>query len=129
MRAFGLALAGCVILALATGAEGQDKDKKDKDKKVDKEPISKEKLLGTWETKEGFTVEFTKDGKLKLTAKVEDKTFNIEGMYTLDKDKLTTTLKQGDKEQKEVSTIKSVDDKKLVIVDKDGKTEELKRKK
>ncbi|HXG08769.1 MAG TPA: DUF5640 domain-containing protein [Gemmataceae bacterium] len=115
MKEFGLALAGCIVLGLTTAALGQDK-------------VSQEKLIGTWQIKEGIVVEFTKDGKMKLTAKVEDRTVSFDGTYVLNGNKLTTTVKQGGKEQKEVSTIKKVTDEVLVVEDMSGKTQELRRK-
>jgi uncharacterized protein (TIGR03066 family) len=116
MRLFGLALA---YFALTLAAAAQDQ----------KDASTKEKLVGVWEVKEGATVEFTKDGKLKVTFRMDGKEASAEGTYALEGDKLTITHKIGDKEEKETLTVKSLDDKVLTTVDSRGRTETLKRKK
>jgi uncharacterized protein (TIGR03066 family) len=105
---------------------------------LDKKRLSKaEKIIGKWEPAKadpkapGFTLEFTKDGKLKVSIALPgaDKPLMIEGTYKVEGDKLTTTGKGPDgKEKTDTGTIKELTDSKLVI-DKDGKTDEFKRKK
>jgi uncharacterized protein (TIGR03066 family) len=80
------ALACCVTLGLLGLAASSTSFAEDK-----KEPINKEKLVGTWEllkTAGGFeagsTFEFTKNGKLKIDIKGEnarrdEATFTVEG--------------------------------------------------
>lgn len=118
MRTFWLMLAGIVVLSFAGTAPAQDK----------KDDL-KAKLVGTWETKEGFTIEFTKDGKLTVTVKVEDKAISVGGTYSVEGNKLTVALKEGAQEKKETATIKKLDDKELVTVDAKGKEDTLKKKK
>jgi uncharacterized protein (TIGR03066 family) len=127
MIALRLAMVGCLFFGLTALAQAEAK-------KADKDASNKEKLVGTWEAvkgdlPEGSTVDFTKDGKLKLTAKVQDKTITMEGKYELDGNKLKVTLKQGDKEMKQTLTIKTLTDKILVTLDEEGKTDEFKKKK
>ena len=124
MKALGLALAGCLVLGLTAIGQADDK----------KEPTNKEKIVGIWEpTKgelpKGSTVEFTKDGKLKVVVKIEDKSITLEGTYTVDGDKVKTVLKDEGQERKEDLKIKTLNDKELVLVDDKGMAEEFKRKK
>jgi uncharacterized protein (TIGR03066 family) len=130
MRALGLVRVAGLVLGLATVAYG-DKDAA-KDARMDgdkKAAIDKDKLIGVWESKDGEVIEFTKDGKIKVTVKLGDKEIKVEATYKVDGDKLTVEFKQGDKVEKKTATIKSLTDKSLVTVDEGGKAEELKRKK
>lgn len=99
---------------------------------------NKTKIVGMWElvkaedkTPPGTTtVEFTKDGKLKVTASVGGTEFNLGGTYTLDGDKLKLTIKGPDgKEKSETDTITKLTDKELHLKDDKGKAAEFKRKK
>src|SRR5262245_31358054 len=93
------ALAGMLMLGLAlVAAAGDDNGKK---------------IVGTWEvTKakgapEGATVEFTKDGKMKIRFKVGDKELEIDGTYKLEKEKkITVTLSFEGKTKSDTATIK-----------------------
>jgi uncharacterized protein (TIGR03066 family) len=99
------------------------------EKKEDKATaIKKENLVGVWEAKEGVTIEFTKDGKIKIMAKAGDQTFTSEGTYAWDGDKLQTTMKMGDKQRKQTLTIKTLTDKLLITVDEQNRTDEFKKK-
>jgi uncharacterized protein (TIGR03066 family) len=96
---------------------------------------NKDKIIGTWEVVKsqsdlpaGSTVEFTKDGKLTVTVKAEDKKVVVKGTYKVDGDTLTVTTKDGDEEHTEKMTIKSLTKDKLVVVDDKKKTDELKKK-
>jgi uncharacterized protein (TIGR03066 family) len=92
-----------------------------------------DKIVGTWEAVKGevpagSTIEFTKDGKMKLNIKAGGQTISVEGTYKVDGDKLTTTGKGPDgKEKTETVKIKKLTDKELVIEDEKGKTEEFKK--
>lgn len=119
MKLFGLVLSTLFLIAL-TASYAQDK--KDTDIKA--------KLIGIWESKEGNKVEFSKDGKLKINIKVQEKEISVDGTYTVEGNKLTCSIKDGDTEFfKEILTIKSVDDKKLVTENLKGKVDELMKKK
>ena len=115
-----------VVVLLAVTAVRAD-DKKDKD-------LDKDKLVGTWEVTKGeslpvgSTVEFTKDGKLKLAVKEGDKTMTIEGTYKIDGQAFKSTLKVGDKDNTETVKVASLTDKELVLVDEQGNKDTLKKK-
>jgi uncharacterized protein (TIGR03066 family) len=122
----------CVAVVLAAGTA------------VAKEESNKEKLIGVWEiTKgtavpQGGTVEFTKDGKMKMTAEVRGKKQTMEAKYVVDGDKFTMTLLGPNgkplagpdgKEFKETITITKLTDKVLVTKDPKGEVAEFKKKK
>ena len=132
MRLSRLACAGCLAVGLlacgaVTGpARGQEKK------------TNKEKIVGNWElvkTEEPLppgikvVVNFSKDGKMKLTATIMGMTRDQEGTYKVEGDKLHTAQKQGDKEMKETDTIKTLDDKQLITVNAKGQKTEFKRAK
>jgi uncharacterized protein (TIGR03066 family) len=93
--------------------------------------IDGKKIVGVWKAgktsggvPEGATVEFTKDNKLIL--KIGD--IELKGTYKVDGDKLSVKLKTpDDKEIEETDTIKTLTDKKLVLVDKEKKEDEFDR--
>jgi uncharacterized protein (TIGR03066 family) len=99
----------------------------------DKNDDSKGKIVGIWEpTKgdapKGSTLEFTKDGKLKIVLDADGKKLTIEGTYEIDGKALKTNLKGPDgKERKETMTIEELSDNKLVTKDEKGKTDEFKK--
>ena len=102
---------------------------------ADEKAVDKAKIVGTWEVTKSAgelppeaAIQFTKDGKLKITAKVKDKTLTLAGTYKVEGNKLTIIMKMGDKEHKETMTIKTLTDSKLVTVDAKGKVDEFKKK-
>lgn len=128
MKMFRLPLAGCVVAALLATSlvAAQDDDKVGK--------ANKEKLIGLWECVKGSNVpkgsllHFAKDGKLRITIKA-DQTLNIEGQYAVTGDTLHIIHKlDGVKETKDSAKLKKLTDKELVMVDKDGKEDEYKKK-
>jgi uncharacterized protein (TIGR03066 family) len=94
-----------------------------------------EKLIGIWEVTKsddappGATVEFTKDGKIKIVVDIKGKTLNVAGTYKVEGNKIRTTLKFGPKEATEVLIIKTLSSTMLVTQDEKGKTDEYKKKK
>jgi uncharacterized protein (TIGR03066 family) len=94
-----------------------------------KEPSNKEKLIGTWEVTKsadapaGTTIEFTKDGKFKVTAKVDGKEGGYERTYTVDED----TINFGGDGDPKTAMIKKLTETILVLDYGDGATDELKR--
>ncbi len=117
MRWFYSVIMPCFILGLA-GCGGSNKDK----------------IIGVWEVAKsgsgapaGATIEFTKDGKMKMTVSMNGKEMSMEGTYSVEGDKLTATA--GPKGEKDTATIKKLTDSELVIEDSKGKTDELKKKK
>src|SRR5438874_12073503 len=94
MNALRLVAVGAVVCLLAGGARAEEK--------VDYAKM----IVGNWEvTKadEGTVpphtmIEFTKDGKVKVTGKKGGEELNIEGTYKVEGDKFTVTMTQGDDE-------------------------------
>jgi uncharacterized protein (TIGR03066 family) len=130
MKNLMAAFAVVVFLGAATAQDKKDDAKKEPAK------IDAAKLVGTWEiTKspgdvpKGSLVTFDKDMKLKVSIDFNGKKIDIDGTYKVDGDKLIVTIKGPDgKDETDTDTIKSLDDKKLVIIDKDGKEAELEKK-
>ena len=139
MRTLGFVWTLGAVVCLAGCGSQPEKQEGGKDKaRAAREDVGKktnaEKIVGTWEVAKGAelppgaTFEFTKDGKMKMTAKVDGKDFTSEGTYKVDGDTLTTTQKQGPKEVTEKSKIKTLTDTTLVTEDEKGQAVEFKRK-
>jgi uncharacterized protein (TIGR03066 family) len=96
------------------------------------------KILGVWELTKSeagvlpkTTLEFTRDGKLKIAIEVDDKPVIVEGTYKVEGDKLTITVKapDEDKESTDTATITKLTDKELITKDEKGKIDEFRKKK
>jgi len=76
-------------------------------------------------------LEFTKDGKMKLSTKLNAQTvIDSPGTYEVEGDKLTTALKGLDnKEEKRTDIIEKLTDTQLIIKYTEGKSVEFKKKK
>ncbi|HEV3260252.1 MAG TPA: hypothetical protein VG013_25575 [Gemmataceae bacterium] len=115
------------------GARNDDKGDGDKGD-GDKAP-KKEQLVGTWEVKTedvppGTTMEFTDDGKMKMSMTgLDKKVHTMESTYELDGDTIKTSRKEGGKEVKESHKIISLTDKELVTKDEKGMKDTMTRKK
>jgi uncharacterized protein (TIGR03066 family) len=124
MKLLRLALVGALVLGV-TAVRAEDKKEGGVDKK---------KLMGTWVVTKGetlpvgATVEFTKDGKLKLVIKEKDKALTVEGAYEVKGDGFKLTMKDGDKEHTETLKVKKLTDKELVVEDEKGKKDTFKKK-
>src|SRR5260370_684748 len=99
MRVLCLATVACF---LSVPAQAQDKK-------------NAEKLVGTWtvtkseDAPPGALLEFSKDGKLKLTVTVEGKTISVQGTYKIEGDSIKVTMKGPDgKEKTETAKIKEL---------------------
>ncbi len=120
MRWFQCAIMACAVLGLIAGNSEAQK----------KEMTNKEKIVGRWETTKATTVpkgavlEFTKDGKLKITASVNGKEISLEGTYAIDGDKINTV---GPKGEKESMKIKKLTETELAVEDEKGKVDEFKK--
>jgi uncharacterized protein (TIGR03066 family) len=94
-----------------------------------------EKIVGKWESAKGketvaVTMEFTRDGKVKVVIKVRgmDKPLTVDGTYKVEGDKLINTGKAPDgKAKTEIMTIKKLTDAELIIEAEKGKPLEYKR--
>jgi uncharacterized protein (TIGR03066 family) len=101
----------------------------------DKDEFAK-KILGKWEiTKStgdepvGAIVDFLKDGKFTISAKLDGKEVKLDGTYKVEKDKLTTEVSVAGKTEKDVDTIKKLTDEDMELENKDKKLITFKRKK
>ena len=159
MKVLRFALMACLVFGLTAcsskptekGSQKQDvkDDKGDGDNKDsaknddkgdgdqgdgDKAP-KKEQLVGTWEVKTegappGTTMEFTDDGKMKMSMTgLDKKVHTMESTYELDGDTIKTTHTEGGKRKKENHKIISLTDKELVTKDEKGMKDTMTRKK
>jgi uncharacterized protein (TIGR03066 family) len=93
-------------------------------------------IQGKWEVTaaheggppKGGTVEFTKDGKMKVSGEHNGMKMEFGGTYKVDGNKLVLTFKMGDDEQSVTITIDKLDETTCVTTSEHGKVE-LKRKK
>jgi uncharacterized protein (TIGR03066 family) len=92
---------------------------------------TKDRLVGKWEPMSERTsvIEFTKDGKVKVTGEKDGKKAEIGGTYALDGDTIQLTMKFPDRgERSHKVKIKELTDKKLITEDEMGRVEEFRRK-
>ena len=93
-------------------------------------------IQGKWEViaaheggpPKGGTVEFTKDGKIKVSGEQNGMKMEFDGTYKVDGKKMVLTFKIGDTEQAVNITIDKLDETTCVTTSDQGKVE-LKRKK
>jgi uncharacterized protein (TIGR03066 family) len=123
--------AALVLVLFVGSAFADDKKEEKKDAKIDAA-----KLVGTWElvkgsddVPKGMVIEFTKDGKLTAKFEIEGKKIEMVGTYTLDGAKLKYKVKAEGMEHEDEDTITTLTDEKIVMVDKDKKESEWKKKK
>ena len=125
MSALRLLAVGCVVGLAGAGARAEDK------------PDYAKLIVGKWEISKadegtvplGAVIEFTKDGKVKLTGKKGDTEMAFEGTYTVEGNKFTIAMKVGDQEHKQTITITKMSDTEMATKNDEGKVVELKRKK
>jgi uncharacterized protein (TIGR03066 family) len=102
----------------------------------EKKPDNAKLAVGTWDVikshdggpPKGGVVEFTKDGKIKVSGEQDGMKLNFDGTYKIDGNKLVLTFKIGDSEQAVDLTIDKLDEKTFATTSKNGKVE-LARKK
>lgn len=124
MKAMRWLALGLVVCVVSVGARA--------DEKADNAKL----IVGKWEATKvdegtlpkGSIVEFTKDGKLKITVKMGDQDLTIDGTYKVEGNKFTITMKMGDDEQTQTITIKKLSKTELNTENKDGKVVDLTRK-
>jgi uncharacterized protein (TIGR03066 family) len=94
-----------------------------------------EKIVGVWVLSKseaggtlGDTMEFSTDGKLKITATLPRGKTSVNVTYNIEGNKLTWTLKGPPRDSTEILTIKSLTDSILVTEDSKGRVEQFKRK-
>jgi uncharacterized protein (TIGR03066 family) len=125
MSALRLLAVGCVVGLVGTGAFADDK------------PDYAKLIVGKWEVSKadegtappGAVIEFTRDGKAKVTYKKDDADTTIEGTYKIEGDAFVLTHKRGEEEHTQTITITKITDTDMSTKNKDGKVVELKKKK
>jgi uncharacterized protein (TIGR03066 family) len=124
MKLLRIALVGVLVFGVTALRAADVKEKE----------VDKDKLVGVWEATDksqtippGSTLEFTKDGKIKMVIKVKDKTENIGGTYKIEGDSLKVTLKAEKEEHTETIKVKTLTDKELVTVDEKKKEDTFKK--
>jgi len=116
---------GLVVGLAGAGARGEDK------------PDYAKLIVGKWEVTKadegtappGAVIEFTRDGKVKVTFKKDDAETMIEGTYKIEGDAFVVTHKRGEEEHTQTITITKITDTEMSTKNKDGKVVELKKKK
>ena len=91
-----------------------------------------QKIVGTWDTRAedqpvGGTIEFAKDGKLRVRYGSGGKAVAFDGTYKVAKNKLSMTLDLGGQTKTDTSTIKKLTDKELHLEDAKGMVSVYKR--
>src|SRR5262249_5643910 len=125
MRTMHLLAVGAIVCLVAASAAADEK-------KGDSAKL----IVGTWEVvsaheggpPKGGTVEFTKDGKLKVAGEQDGMKQTFEGTYKVDGKKLALTFKIGDMERTVDLTIDKLDETTFATTSTQGRVE-LKRKK
>jgi uncharacterized protein (TIGR03066 family) len=125
MNAMKLLGVGAVMVLLSAGTRAQEK--------VDYAKL----IVGKWEATKadagtipvGTIVEFTKDGKMKVSIKEGGMEQTLEGTYKVEKDTFTFTLKVNGEDRMQTITITKISEKELATKDKEGKVVELKKTK
>jgi uncharacterized protein (TIGR03066 family) len=121
------------LLAMSLLVLGTSSSLVAQDKKAE---VSKEKLVGIWESVKGdegtippgSTMELGKDGKVKITAKLGDKIETVEGTWTLTGDKFTLNVTVQGNEHKTDLIVKQATGTELTITDDKGKSVAFKKK-
>lgn len=121
-----------IVVALVAGFMGLGGVRAE-EKKADNAKL----LVGKWEVSKadegtvppGTLIEFTKDGKMKLSAKKGTESFDLEGTYKVEKDTFTFALKLGEESKEQTITITKINDTELHTKNKDGKVVEFKKTK
>ena len=128
MNVLRLLVAGVMACGLTLGVRAAEKAEK---------PDYAKLLMGSWEAVKvdpgtlplGAVVTFSKDSKMKVTAKEGDKEMTHEATYKVEGNKLTIAMKMGDAEAKFTITIKKISDTEMVSANHEGKVVEFKKKK
>jgi uncharacterized protein (TIGR03066 family) len=103
----------------------------------EKKSDNKTLIVGVWELTKadnggppvGTVMEYSKDGKIRMTGKANGKELVANGTYVVEGNKFTGMLKTPDREEKGTVTIKKLTDTELVTEDDAGRVLEFKRKK
>ena len=126
MKMFRIVLAAFVVAGLGSAAMAADE-------KADVKKL----IVGKWESvkadegtlPKGSTVEFTADGKLKVTAKKNDKDESFEGTYTVDGSSFTFKMTIEGQEFSQKITVKKISATEMDTENPEGKNVSFKKKK
>lgn len=125
MNALRLLCVGVITIVLTAQASAIDKADKADNAKL---------IVGKWEvTKEhkdlpvGAVLEFTKDGKMKVSFKKDGMDISVSADYKVEDDKIQYTLKLDVDVKKEPLIIKKLSEKELILEGPDSSKIELKR--
>ncbi|HEY7425672.1 MAG TPA: hypothetical protein VH682_15685 [Gemmataceae bacterium] len=124
-------LVGCLIVGL-TGLSSYGGAAR-----AAEEASNKDKIIGVWQITKGgdktpkdATFEFTKDGKVKMTAVVDGRKVTLEATYSVEGNKLKTVGPgPGGKKVEDTDTIEKLTDTEMILKDAKGKVVEFKKKK
>src|SRR5262245_13362113 len=116
---------GCTLAAVLVLVAGFHADAR-------QDKVDAKKIIGKWEPKEQpkgakLIYEFAKEGKLTLSFTIGDKSEKLDGTYKIDGEKISATLKKGDKEETQNRTIVKLTDAELVTKDEKGMEKTLLR--
>jgi uncharacterized protein (TIGR03066 family) len=125
MNVLRVLAAGLILCVLAAGIRADDE--KDNAKLV----------VGKWKVDKaspntfpiGTVLDLSKEDKVKVLGKRDDKEFVHEGTYKLDADKIVITVKVEGQEQQHILTITKIGDKVMVTDHKGGGTIEFMKEK
>jgi uncharacterized protein (TIGR03066 family) len=117
MQIARIILALCAVLGLGLASRAEDK------------ADNKKLLVGKWQVAKsdpgtlpaGSTVEFTADGKLKITVNAGGKEETIDGTYAVTGNTIDVAAKTGGEEKKNKLTIKKLTETELEAADPEGK--------
>lgn len=124
MNAVKLLGLGAALVALGAGAGAGAQEKADYAKQIVGKWTVTKADVGT--VPEGTVIEFTKDGKLKITHQKAGADVALQGTYKVEKDAFTFTIKVEDGvERKQTITITKMTDAAMSTKDPDGKVVEL----
>ncbi len=92
------------------------------------------KIIGKWDTRTqeqpvGATMEFFKNGKMRIRFGSGAGTVSYSGTYKIEDDKLSMTLNMGGQNKTDTSTIKKLSDRELHLQDASGNMNVYKRMK
>ena len=126
MNGLRLMAAGVLLFGTVTGVRAEEK--------ADNAKL----IVGVWEVVKseegkppnGTLIEFTNDGKMKMSSKIDGKEVTLQGTYTVEGDQLTLAHDTGSgKEKKETAKIKKLTATEFMVQAENSKVTELKRKK
>jgi uncharacterized protein (TIGR03066 family) len=115
----------CALLGMTAFGALAREDKKD--------PINKDKLVGVWEVTKselprGTLLEFTKEGKMSVSFKVDKELIKLDGTWSIEGARLKTVMLIDNKASTDLLEVVKLTDTELVLKDDKNMIDELKRK-